>query len=131
MAAARGIERLAVIPEPAITFAVAAHEGPGLEVRVNFGMFAGRQATPAEIDRLGERLLGELESVTVISEERHEFGRGVEASVHQVRIELDADDVPPPGPEHEALRDRVLAHAELWAAECIAERHIDLTDEAL
>jgi len=122
---------MVVIEEPAIAFAVAAHEGPGLEVRVNFGVFAGRQATPAEIDRLGARLLDELESVTVIAEERHEFGRGVEVSLHQVRIELESDSLPPPGPERDALRDRVLAHAELWAAAAIADRHTDLTDESL
>jgi hypothetical protein len=117
------------IEEPAIAFAVAAHDGPGLEVRVNFGIFAGRQATPAEIDRLGERLLGELRSVTVVAEERHEFGRGVEASVLQVRIEVADDELPPDGPDRDALRERVLAHAEAWAAACIHERHTDLTDE--
>jgi len=121
---------MAVLEEPSIAFAVAAHEGPGLEVRVNFGVFAGRQATPAEIDRLGERLLGELESVTVIAEERHEFGRGVEVSLHQVRIELDIESLPPPGLQRDALRERVLAHAEAWAAACFAERHTDVTDES-
>ena len=121
---------MVAIEEPSIAFAVAAHDGPGLEVRVNFGVFAGRQATPAEIDRLGERLLGELETVTVVAEERHEFGRGVEASLLQVRIELAAEDLPPDGAERDAIGERVLAHAEAWAAACIHERHTDLTDDS-
>ena len=33
--------------EPSIAFAVRRHEDPGLEIRVNFGVFAGRAATPA------------------------------------------------------------------------------------
>ena len=35
---------------PTLAFAVQEHEPPALEVRVNFGMFAGREATPAEIE---------------------------------------------------------------------------------
>jgi hypothetical protein len=31
-------------------------EEPGFEVRVNFGVFAGRHATPAEIDELAAAL---------------------------------------------------------------------------
>ena len=37
---------------PTLAFAVHEHAPPALEVRVNFGMFAGREATPAEIDDL-------------------------------------------------------------------------------
>ena len=32
--------------EPAIAFRVSTHDEPALEVRVNFGVFAGRYATP-------------------------------------------------------------------------------------
>ena len=39
-----------LIDEPAISLRVREHEEPGIEVRVNFGVFAGRHATPAEID---------------------------------------------------------------------------------
>ena len=34
-----------------LAFPVQHHDLPAIEVRVNFGMFAGRGATPAEIDR--------------------------------------------------------------------------------
>src|SRR5205823_871427 len=42
--------------EPAISLFVREHEEPGIEVRVNFGLFAGRHATPAEIDDLAASL---------------------------------------------------------------------------
>ena len=42
-------------------FAVREHDPPALEVRVNFGLLAGRAATPAEIDRLADLLLDGLE----------------------------------------------------------------------
>ena len=44
-----------------MAFPVHHHESPVIEVRVNFGMYAGREATAAEIDRLGEWLLDEVE----------------------------------------------------------------------
>jgi len=45
-----------LIHEPAISLLVREHEEPGIEVRVNFGVFAGRHATPAEIDELAAAL---------------------------------------------------------------------------
>jgi hypothetical protein len=36
--------------EPALAFATRTFEPPALEIRVDFGMFAGREATPAEIN---------------------------------------------------------------------------------
>jgi hypothetical protein len=65
--------------EPPIALRVRAHEAPALEVRVNFGVFAGRHATPAEIDDLAELLRPLVLSFSIVSEERHEFGRSVEA----------------------------------------------------
>jgi len=37
-----------LLDEPAISLQVRQHEEPGIEVRINFGVFAGRHATPAE-----------------------------------------------------------------------------------
>ena len=56
-----------------MAFSVHSHDAPAIEVRVNFGMYAGRDATAAEIDRLGEWLLDEVGEVSIISEERHEI----------------------------------------------------------
>ena len=43
-----------------IAFATRTFEPPGLEIRVNFGVFAGREATPAEIDELAVHLLDKV-----------------------------------------------------------------------
>src|SRR5947208_16958628 len=101
--------------EPRIAFAVRTQESPAIEIRVNFGMFAGRGATPAEIDRLAEWLLDEVGEVTIVSEERHEIDANVEASVHQVRIEVATDRVPADGARRAKVEQRILERAEHWA----------------
>ncbi len=106
--------------EPAIALRVPARTQPAIEVRVNFGLFAGRHATPAEIDRLAELLRGTVPSFTVVAEERHEFGSTVEATLHQVVVEVPPDSA---GADPDALADRVVAAAGDWARACIASRH--------
>src|SRR5437667_10491207 len=106
--------------EPRIAFAVRTQESPAIEIRVNFGVFAGREATPAEIDRLAEWLLDEVGEVSIISEERHEIDAHVEASVHQVRIEVATDDVPAGGGDRHAIEERILERAEHWARLCVS-----------
>jgi hypothetical protein len=66
--------------------------------------------------------------VSIISEERHEIDSQVEASVHQVRIELASDDVPAEGEARVELERRILERAEHWARLCVAERHIDVAE---
>jgi hypothetical protein len=110
-----------------LAFAVHGHQPPALEVRVNFGMFAGREATPAEIDDLAQRVLEKVGSVSIVSEERHEIDMHSEASVHQVRIEVPADSMPPEVGGRLELAGRLIETAERWAEECIAERHVELT----
>ena len=111
-----------------MAFAVHDQSAPAIEVRVNFGMYAGRDATAAEIDRLAEWLLDEVGEVSIIAEERHEIDSQVEASVHQVRIELAADRVPVEGAARAELERHVLERAEHWARLCVAERHIDVPE---
>jgi hypothetical protein len=88
------------------------------DIRVNFGMFSGREATQAEIDELANALLEEVEAVTIVSEQRTVADRDMEASVHQIRVELD---------EHVDLQ-RPLLIAERWAEACVAERHAEITE---
>ena len=97
------------------------HDAPAIEVRVNFGVFAGRAATPAEIDRLAEWLLDEVGEVSIIAEERHEIDAHAEASVHLVRIEV----VDGGRLERGELEQRIVERAEHWARSCVAERHLD------
>jgi hypothetical protein len=87
------------------------------DIRVNFGMFAGREATQAEIDELAHDLLGEVQPITIVAEQRTIADRDVEASVHQIRIELGESDP-----------QRPLLIAERWAEACVAERHAEITE---
>jgi len=114
--------------DPTVAFAVPRHEPPAIEVLVNFGIYAGREATPAEIDRLAEWLLDEVGEVSIISEERHEIDAHVEASVHQVRIEVSADRVPADAAERRAIEERILERAEHWTRVCAAERHAEVAE---
>jgi hypothetical protein len=114
--------------EPSMAFAVHKHDAPAIEVRINFGIFAGREATPAEIDRLAEWLLDEVGEVSIISEERHEIDAHVEASVHQVRVEVASDRVPADPVERAAIEARIVERAEYWANLCVAERHVEIAD---
>ena len=114
--------------EPNLAFAVVDHEPPALEVRVNFGVFAGRDATPAEIDDLASDLLEQVGAVSIVSEERHEIDGRSEASIHQVRVEIGPDALPDDAAEREQLGERVVAAAERWAEACIAERHAEVSE---
>ena len=86
------------------------------DIRVNFGLFAGREATRAEIDDLAKSLLDEVDAITIVAEQRTVADREMEASVHQIRIELSEDDP-----------QRPLLIAEQWAEACVAERHADVS----
>jgi hypothetical protein len=111
--------------EPEIVFRVREHEEPAVELRVNFGVFAGRQATPAEIDDLARSLSTEVSEFAIVAEERHEFADAVEASVHLVRIEVSRGAVSAPADE---LARRLLALADAWARACIAERSAEIAE---
>ena len=87
------------------------------DIRINFGMFAGREATAAEIDELAHTLLAEFETITIVAEQRTIADRDMEASVHQIRIELREEDP-----------HRPLLIAERWAEACVAERHAEITE---
>jgi hypothetical protein len=114
--------------EPVIAFATRTFEPPGLEIRVNFGMFAGREATPAEIDELAEVLRDKVHDLAIVSEDRHEFDDRSEAAVHQVRIEVPLEALPSAEDEVIELRGRLIESAERWTQGCIEERHAELSD---
>ena len=87
------------------------------DIRVNFGMFAGREATRAEIDDLANALLDEVDAITIVAEHRTVADREMEASVHQIRIEL----------AEESDAQRPLLITEQWAEACVAERHSEFS----
>jgi hypothetical protein len=109
-----------LIGEPAISLLVREQEEPGIEVRVNFGVFAARHATPAEIDELALTLRELVPSFAIVSENRHEFGDAIEASVHQVVVEVPQEHA---ADGQELLAEQIVFAANSWALECIASRH--------
>ena len=88
------------------------------DIRINFCLFAGREATRAEIDELANALLEEVAAITIVAEQRTIADRDVEASVHQIRVELSEDDD----------LQRPLLLAAQWAEACVAERHAEITE---
>jgi hypothetical protein len=113
--------------ENAIAFP-AEHEETGFEIRVNFGVFAGRDATSAELDDLGKLLVPEAGATSIVAEERHEMSDNVEVVVHQVRVAIPPDQVPADRGERRALQGRLVSLCEIWARRCIHERHADITE---
>jgi hypothetical protein len=111
----------AVAPAPRLAFGSGDEppQSPHIVVHVNFGVFTGREATPAEIDRLAGWLLDRVEHVTIVSEVRHEIDTRSEAAVHQVRIEVPKGDAVDPPAE---LEPWLVERAELWARTCMADR---------
>ena len=114
--------------EPVIAFATRTFEPPGLEIRVNFGVFAGREATSAEIDELAVALRDKVHDLAIVSEDRHEFDDRSEAAVHQVRIEVPSGALPATEDEVVELRGRLIEVAERWTQSCIEERRAELSD---
>lgn len=99
--------------DPSLVFVGEGHAGSRLIV--NFGVFSGREATAAEIYRLAQALLEELDSVEIVAEQRFEFAADVEATVHQVYVELPQS--------AEGREERLTTIVEAWADDCIGERH--------
>jgi hypothetical protein len=114
--------------EPQLAFCVREAEPPGVVVRVNFGVFSGRRATPAEIDELAKALLPKVGEVSIVAEERHEIGGESEASLNQVRIEVSPEHLPDDEHELDILCGRLVEAAETWARSCIKERHAEVSE---
>jgi hypothetical protein len=91
------------------------------EIRINFGVYAGRAATSAEIEELAQVLRERIARFTIVAEQRFEFGDDVEASVHVVRVS-------PDGGIDGELRGRLLEICERWASACIAERGLEVAE---
>lgn len=111
-----------------LVFPVRTPEQPGLEIRVNFGIFAGREATAAEIQELGAALLPEVGNAEISAENRFEIGPETEADVHQVRIEVPQESLPVDDFLIGELAGRLVGIAERWARDCIAERHAEVSE---
>jgi hypothetical protein len=113
--------------ENAIAF-VTEREETGLEIRVNFGVFAGRDATAAELEDLGKLLVPEAGAASIVGEQRHEMSDGVEVVLHQVRVAIAPDHVPADAHVQQEFCAKLVALCEIWARRCIHERHADVTE---
>ena len=114
--------------DPQVAFHQRQPEPPGLEVRVNFGIFAGRPATAAEIEELAQSLLEKVGDVSIVAEVLQLVGGDTEASLHQVRIEVDPEYVPADEHDADVLAGRIIETAELWTNACAAERHAEISE---
>src|SRR5881275_1228363 len=88
---------------------------PGLEIRINFGVFAGRDATAAELEELGKLIVPEAGEVSIVAEQRHEISDGMEVVLHQVRVTLTPETVPDDRAERKELCQKLVGLAEIWA----------------
>jgi hypothetical protein len=113
--------------ENAIAFAVE-QEPSGLEIRVNFGVFAGRDATSAELEELGKLLVPEAGEVSIVGEQRHEISEDAEVVLHQVRVSVSPENVPDEPAERKEFCERLVTLAEIWARQCINERSSEISD---
>src|SRR5881227_1849771 len=100
-------------------------EPAGLEIRINFGVFAGRDATTAELEELGKLLVPEAGEVSIIGEERHELTEDAEIVLHQVRVAVPPETVPDDRAERREFCERLVTLAEIWARQCIKSRHAE------
>jgi hypothetical protein len=107
--------------EPLLVFAPEAPVLPALELCVNFGLFASREVTPAEIDNLASELLTKVARVTIVSERRYEIG--AEAAVHQLRVLIQPGALRSDQPDLAELRGRLLEITERWARASITTRN--------
>jgi hypothetical protein len=113
--------------ENAIAFVVE-REPAGLEIRINFGVFAGRDATTAELEELGQLLVPEAGEISIVGEERHDLADHVEVVLHQARVSVPPDRVPDGREERKHFCEQLVGLAEIWARQCINERHAELTE---
>jgi len=89
------------------------------EIRVNFGVITGREVTAAEVDELARELRARVDAFSIVAEQRYEFAGDVEATVHQVKIEVEK-------PIDVEFRGRLVEIVERWANACAAERTLQL-----
>jgi len=109
--------------------AFATEEKPaGLEIRINFGVFAGRDATAAELEELGKLLVPEAGEVSIVGEQRHEISEDAEILLHQVRVSVSPEIAPDDPGARKELCERLVTLAEIWTRQCINERHGEMTD---
>jgi hypothetical protein len=104
---------VAVEPTPVYV----SQESP-LELTVNFGLFAGRKASRAEIDKLGAALLTHVSGATLFAGRRYEFANGsAEVAAHEVRVQFPPFVLPSNPAEQDELVAKLLETISQWTRE--------------
>jgi hypothetical protein len=106
-----------------VAFATSDRTSPAIQIRVNFGIVAGREATPAEIDTLARNLLQIVKDVSIIAEQHYEIGHGGEAVVHLINVEVDLKDLRDSSVDVGVVTSELIDAATHWAEACAEERH--------
>lgn len=92
-----------------------------LEITVNFGLFAGRELSRADVDNLGEALLTKVGGVTVFGGRRYELATGAtEVVAYEVRVTFPPLTLPASEAQVESLVQDLLQTIEGWARRCAA-----------
>jgi hypothetical protein len=128
------------VPDPEAVITWKTRPAPALEFTASFGVFAGREVSPREIERLSSALLPLVSSVSISAEHRFEVGADSTVALHQVRVEVPREALPEREEDIESLRARLaetikewlndsltgvsgqeLTHAELLARDAVVE----------
>jgi len=108
------------IVDTELVAAYVSQESP-LELTVSFGIFAGREASRDDVDRLGEALLALVSGFSLFAGRRYELARGAaEVANYEVKIRFPTFILPTGSAEHEALLEKLLETVGLWARDCAA-----------
>jgi hypothetical protein len=120
---------MAAEPEAVITWET--RPAPALDFTVNFGVFAGREVSRRELERLSHALLPVVPSVSISEEHRFEVGTEAAVALHLVRVEISKDALPA-AVDVEDVRRRVAEVLEAWLEDCLTNvSGQELTDAEL
>jgi hypothetical protein len=107
---------VAAEPEAVITWET--RPTPALDFTVNFGVFAGREVSRRELERLSHALLPLVPSVSVAEEHRFQVGADASVALHQVRVEVATESIPDDA-DVEALRTEIADAIRSWLDDCL------------
>ena len=105
--------------DPPVAFVLEPVEPLPLQIRVNFGIYTGRDATRPELERLASRVLERTGTVSVIGQQRYVAGLEQMVCLHEVLIEVAPDGIERAGYDLETLHELLLADARNWLEECV------------
>ena len=87
-----------------------------LEITINFGVMAGRDAAREDINMLGEQLMLFVPSVTLFAGRRYEFAAGAaKVAASEVHARFDEAVLPADRAGREVLIEELLAATSAWA----------------